>query len=117
MKSEPREIKVKAEPRETDVTLGQQECRGGKCNIGSRGSTGSKGDRSEQGCFCAFPEPAWHFNAKFVNGEGYEMVKVPKETGGHGLLLEMTNSTYYFPYDLASSKENIIYMVHQDRKL
>ena len=33
----------------------------------------------------AYHEPAWHFDAKFVNGKGHEMANVHKATG-HGHL-------------------------------
>ena len=49
----------------------------------------------------AYHKPAWHFDAKFVNGQGHERANVQKATG-HGIVyfLEMKNSTYHCPYDL-----------------
>ena len=38
----------------------------------------------------AYHEPAWHFDAKFVDGQGHEMANVQKATG-HGHFLEMMN--------------------------
>ena len=42
---------------------------------------------------CAYHEPAWHFDAKCVSGQGHEMANVQKATG-HGHFLEMKNSAY-----------------------
>ena len=57
--------------------------------------------------------PAWHFDSKFVDGQGHEMANVRKATGhGH----EMKNSAYHCPYDLASDKVNAIYIVYKIRK-
>ena len=53
-------------------------------------------------CVSAYHEPAWHFDAKFVNGEWHKMASVQKATD-HGHFLEMKNSAYHWPYDLASS--------------
>ena len=36
----------------------------------------------------AYHEPAWHFDAKFVNGQGHERANVQKATA-HGHFLEM----------------------------
>ena len=36
---------------------------------------------------------------------------------GHGRFLEMRNSAYYCPYDLASSKVNVIYFIYKIRNL
>ena len=58
----------------------------------------------------AYHEPAWHFDAKFVNGQGNEIAT------GHGNLLEKENSAYHCPYDLASNKVNAIYIVYKIRK-
>ena len=66
-------------------------------------------------CVSTYHEPAWNFNAKFANGEGHEMANV-QEASGHGHFLEMKNSAYYCPYDLASNKVNAIYMVYKIRK-
>ena len=57
----------------------------------------------------------WHFDAKFVNGQGHEMANEQKTTG-HGHFLEMTNSAYHCPYDLAGNKVNAIYIVFKIRK-
>ena len=51
-------------------------------------------------CVSAYHEPAWHFDAKFVNGRGHEMANVQKATG-HGHFVEMKNSAYHCPYDHA----------------
>ena len=51
----------------------------------------------------AYHEPAWHFVAKFVDGQAHEMANVQKATG-HGHFLEMKNSAYHCPYDLANNK-------------
>ena len=63
----------------------------------------------------AYHEPAWHFDAKFVDGEGHEKANVQKSIG-HGHFLEIKNLAYHCPYDLASNKVNAIYIV-QDRKI
>ena len=63
----------------------------------------------------AYHEPAWHFDVKFVSGQGHEMANVQKATG-HGHFLEMKNSAYHCPYDLASNKVNVIYIVYKIRK-
>ena len=63
----------------------------------------------------AYHEPAWHFDAKFVSGQGHEMANVQKATG-HGHFLEMKNSAYHCPYALASNKVNAIYIVYKIRK-
>ena len=43
----------------------------------------------------AYHEPAWHFDAKFVDGQGHEMANVQKATDH---FLEMKNSAYHCPY-------------------
>ena len=48
-------------------------------------------------CVNGYHEPACHFDAKFVNGEGHEMANVQKVTG-HGHFLEMKNSANYCYY-------------------
>ena len=63
----------------------------------------------------AYHKRTWHFDAKFVNGQGHEMVNV-QEASGHGHFLEMKNSAYHCPYDLASNKVNAIYIVYKIRK-
>ena len=42
-------------------------------------------------CVNAYHELAWHFDAKFVNGEGNKMANVQNATG-HDHFLEMKNS-------------------------
>ena len=39
-----------------------------------------------------------------------------QKTAGHGHFLEMKNSAYHCPYDLASNKVNAIYVVYKIRK-
>ena len=63
----------------------------------------------------SYHEPAWHFDAKFVNGQGHEIANVEKATG-RGHILEMKNSAYHCPYDLAINKVNAIYIVYKIRK-
>ena len=60
----------------------------------------------------AYHEPAWHLDAKFVDGQEHEMPNIQKATG-HGHFLEMKNSAYHCPYDLASNKVNAIYIVYK----
>ena len=63
-------------------------------------------------CVSAYHGPAWHFDAKFVHGEGHEMENVQKAAElGH--FLEMKNSAYHCPYKLASNKVNAICIVHK----
>ena len=59
----------------------------------------------------AYHEPAWHFDAKFVSGQGHEMANVQNSDWCHDHVLEMKNTAYHCPYDLASNKVNAIYMV------
>ena len=66
-------------------------------------------------CASAYHEPAWHFDSKFVDGEGHEMANVQKATG-HGHCLKMKNSAYHCPYDHASNKVNAIYIFYKIRK-
>ena len=63
----------------------------------------------------AYHESARHFDAKFVDGKGQEMANVQKATG-HGHFLEMKNSAYHCPYDLASNKVNAIYIIYKIKK-
>ena len=63
----------------------------------------------------AYREHTWHFDAKFVSGQEHEMANVQKATG-HGHCLEMKNSAYHCPYDLANNKVNAIYIVYNIRK-
>ena len=66
-------------------------------------------------CVSANHEPAYHFDAKYVDGEGHEIANVQIATG-HVYFLEMENSAYHCPYDLASNKVNAIYTVYKIRK-
>ena len=66
------------------------------------------------GCVSAYHEPAGHFDAKFVDGEGHEMANAQKATG-HGHFSE-TQRTHLHTYDLASNKVNAIYIVYKIRK-
>ena len=43
-----------------------------------------------------YHEPVWHFDAKFVDGQGHEMANVQKAPG-HGHFLEMKYSAYHCP--------------------
>ena len=63
----------------------------------------------------AYHEPMWHFDAKFVDGQGYEKANVQKATG-HGHFLEMKNSAYHSPYDLVDNKVKAIYIIYKIRK-
>ena len=49
----------------------------------------------------AYHEPAWHFDAKFVDKQGHARVNVQKAYG-HGQFLEMKNC----PYGLIDNKLN-----------
>ena len=44
----------------------------------------------------AYHEPAWHFDAKCVNGQRHVSANVQKAPG-HGHSLEMKNSAYHCP--------------------
>ena len=63
----------------------------------------------------AYHEPAWHFDGKFVNGEEHVRANLHKAPG-HGHFLEMKNSAYQCPYDLADNEVNAIYIVYKIRK-
>ena len=63
----------------------------------------------------AYHEPAWHFDAKFVNGQGHVKANVQKATG-HGNFLEMKNSAYHCPYDHVDNKVNAIHIVYKIKK-
>ena len=54
----------------------------------------------------AYHKPMWHFDSKFVNGQGHEKANVQKVTG-HDHFLEMKNSVYHCPYDIAGNNVNI----------
>ena len=60
-------------------------------------------------------EPAWHFDVKFVSGQGHGMTNVQKPTD-NGHFLKMISSAYHSPYDLARNKVNAIYIVYKIRK-
>ena len=80
---------------------------------GDRSSTIElSGDVGTQRNVSKYHEPTWHFNAKFlVNGQGHEMANAQKATG-HGNFLEVKDSAYHCPYDLADIKVNAIYIVY-----
>ena len=61
----------------------------------------------------AYHEPAWHFDGKFVNGQGHVRANVEYVTG-HGHFLEKKNSANHCP--LVDNKMNAIYIVYQIRK-
>ena len=63
----------------------------------------------------AHHEHAWHFDGKFVNGQGHVRANVQKATD-HGHFLGMKNSAYHCPYDLADNKVNAIYKDYKIRK-
>ena len=50
----------------------------------------------------AYHKHAWHFDVKFVNGQGHEMANMQKATG-HGHFLEMKKSEFYL-YSLQDKK-------------
>ena len=60
----------------------------------------------------AYHKSAWHFAAKLFDGQGHELANVQKATGPCHVL-EMKNSEYHCPYDLASNKVNAIYIVYK----
>ena len=62
----------------------------------------------------AYHEPAWHFDAKFVDKQEHVKTYVQKATG-HGHFLEMKNSVYHCPYGLIDNKVNAIYIVYKLR--
>ena len=61
----------------------------------------------------AYHEPAWHFDAKFVDRQDHKRANVQKAPG-HGDLLEMKNTAYHCPYDLID-KVDAIYIVYKIR--
>ena len=63
----------------------------------------------------AYHEPVWHFDAKFFMALGRERANVQRATD-HVHFLEMKNSAYNCPYDLADNKVNAIYIVYKIRK-
>ena len=62
----------------------------------------------------AYYEPAWDFDAKFVDRQAHTRANVHKAPG-HGHFLEMKNSAYHCPYDLIQNKVNAIYIVYKIR--
>ena len=62
----------------------------------------------------AYHEPAWYFEAKFVDRQEHTRANVHKAPG-HGHFLEMKNTTYHCPYDLIDNKVNAIYIVYTIR--
>ena len=62
----------------------------------------------------AYKEPAWHFDAQFVDKEGHAKANVQKASG-HGHFLEMKNTAYQSPYALVDNKLNAIYIVYKIR--
>ena len=63
----------------------------------------------------AYHEPAWHFDGKFVNGQGHVRANVQR-VPGHGHCLEMKNSAYHCPFDPVDNKVNAIYIVYKISK-
>ena len=62
-----------------------------------------------------YHEPAWHFDASFVDRQGHARANVQKASG-HGHFLQMKNSAYHCPYDLVDNKVNAICIVYKIRK-
>ena len=62
-----------------------------------------------------YREPACHFDAAFVDGQGHVRANVQKASG-HGHFLEMKNSAYHCAYDFVDDKVNTIYIVYKIRK-
>ena len=62
----------------------------------------------------AYHEPAWHFDAKFVDRQAHTTASVQKASC-HGHFLEMKNSAYHCPYDLVDNKVNANYIVYKIR--
>ena len=62
----------------------------------------------------AYNEPAWHFDAQFVDKQGHTKANV-QTASGHGHFLEMNNTAYHSPYDLVDNKVNAIYIVYKIR--
>ena len=63
----------------------------------------------------AHHEPTWHFDGRFVNGQGHVRANVQKAPD-HVHFLEMKNSAYHCPYDPVDNKVNAIYIVHKIKK-
>ena len=62
----------------------------------------------------AYHEPAWHFDAKFIDRQAHTRANVQKAPG-HEQVLEMKNSAYHCPYDFIDNKVNAIYTVYKIR--
>ena len=62
----------------------------------------------------AYNEPTRYFDAQFVDKQEHTREKVQKASG-HGRFLEMKNTAYHRPYDLAHNKVNAIYTVYKIR--
>ena len=62
----------------------------------------------------AYHEPAWHFDAKFVDRQEHTRANIQKAPGC-GDILEMKNLAYHFPYDLIDNKVDAIYIVYKIR--
>ena len=60
----------------------------------------------------AYHEPAWHFDAKFVDRQGHVRANVQKATG-RGHFVEKKNSAYHCPCDLIDNRVNAIYIVYK----
>ena len=55
----------------------------------------------------AYHEPAWHFDAKFVDRQAHTRANV-QEAPSPVHFLEMKNSAYHCPYDLIDNKVNAL---------
>ena len=61
-----------------------------------------------------YNEPTWHFDAQFVDKQGYTEANV-HTASGHEHFLEMRNTAYHSPYDLVDNKVNAICIVYKIR--
>ena len=62
----------------------------------------------------AYHEPVWHFDAAYVDRQEHNRATA-QSAPGHRNVLEMNNSAYHCPYDLADNKVNTIYIVYKIR--
>ena len=62
----------------------------------------------------AYHEPAWHFDAKFIDRQAHTRANLQKAQG-HGHFLEMKNSAYHWPHVLIDNKVNAICIVYKIR--
>ena len=62
----------------------------------------------------AYKEPAWHFDAQFIDKQGHAKANVKKDSG-HGHFLEIKNTAYHSPYELVDNKVNAIYIAYKIR--